>query len=36
MPAPLNAKELRLSMPALPATHPSQGVEAAYASGSMR
>ena len=35
VPAPLNANELRLSTPALPATCPSQGEDAAYASGSM-
>ena len=36
MPAPLHTNELRLSMPALTATHPSQGEDAAYSSGSMR
>ena len=36
VPAPLNANALRLSTPALPATCPSQGDDAAYASGSMR
>ena len=36
VPAPLNANGIRLSEPALPATRPSQGVDAAYASGSMR
>ena len=35
VPAPLNAYELHLSTPALPATHPSQGDDAAYASSSM-
>ena len=35
IPAPLNANELRLSTPALPATRPSQWEDAAYASGSM-
>ena len=35
VPEPLNANELRLSTPALPATCPSQGEDAAYASGSM-
>ena len=36
VPAPLNANELCLSTPALPATRPSQGDDAAYASSSMR
>ena len=36
VPPHLNANELRLSTPALPATHSSQGEDAAYASGSMR
>ena len=36
MPAPLNANELHMSMLALPATRPSQGEDASYASGSMR
>ena len=36
VPAPLNANERRLSMPALPATHPSQEEDATYASSSMR
>ena len=36
MPAPLNANELHLSVPALPATCPSQGDDAYYTSGSMR
>ena len=36
VPAPLNANELHLSTPALPATNPSQGEDASYASGSMR
>ena len=36
VPAPLNANELHLSTPALPATRPSQAEDAAYASGSMR
>ena len=31
----LKANELRLSTPALPATHPSQGEDATYASISM-
>ena len=35
MPAPLNANELGLSTPALPATRPSQVEDAAYASGSI-
>ena len=35
VPGPLNANELCLSTPALPATHPSQGEDAANASGSM-
>ena len=35
MPAPLNANELCLSMPVLPATCSSQGADATYASGSM-
>ena len=35
VPAPLNANELHLSTPALPATHPSQGEDATYASSSM-
>ena len=35
VPAPLNAKERHLSTPALPATHPSQGEDAAYARRSM-
>ena len=35
MPAPLNANELHLSTPALPATRPSQGEDVAYTSGSM-
>ena len=34
VPAPLNANEFRLSMPALPFTCPSQGEDAAYAMGS--
>ena len=33
--APLNANELCLSTPALPATCPSQGEDASYASSSM-
>ena len=36
VPAPLNANELHLSTPALPATRPSQGDDAAYASGIIR
>ena len=36
VPAPLNANELHLPMPALPATRPSQEEDAACASGSMR
>ena len=36
VPAPLNANELHLSMPALPATRPSQGEDAAHAGRSMR
>ena len=35
VPALLNANELRLSTPALPATSPSQGDDATCASGSM-
>ena len=35
VPAPLNANELRLSTPALPATRPSQGDDATCASGRM-
>ena len=35
VPAPLNANELHLPTPALPATRPSQGEDAAYASGSI-
>ena len=35
VPAPLNTIELRLSMPALPATHPSQGEDAAYVSANV-
>ena len=35
VPAPLNANDLHLSMPALPATRPSQGEDAACASGRM-
>ena len=35
MPEPLNANVLHLSMPALPATPPSQGEDAACASRSM-
>ena len=35
VPAPLNANELHLSMPALPGTGPSQGEDATYPSGSM-
>ena len=36
VPAPLNANELHLSTPALPATCPSQEEDTALASGSMR
>ena len=36
VPAALNANELRLLMPALPATRPSQREDAACTSGSMR
>ena len=35
VPTPLNANELCLSAPALPATYPSHGENAAYTSGSM-
>ena len=35
VPAPLYANKFNLSTPALPATHPSQGDDAAYASSSM-
>ena len=35
VPAPWNANELCLSTPALPATCPSKGEDAAYTSGSM-
>ena len=36
VPAPLNANELCLSNPYLPARRPSQGDDASHVSGSMR